>query len=221
MRRTALLSLIALLLAAVPAGATSLTATLGFTFSGTPPVGAPTVTIDDNGGTGSVLLTISAGTLTGTEFIDDIYLNATNPATLNIAFVSGQTANSVTQATDSFKADGTGGFYDLLFDFPPPPGGPSNVFGAGETSNWLITRPGLTVNDFVLRSLCTQGCVGAGYFGAAHIQAIPLTQGGDSGWVAVSGNFTPTQQGFNPVPEPGTLVLLGTGLVAALRKVRR
>jgi PEP-CTERM motif len=209
-----------LLSTATLASASSISFTLDFTFSGTPPSGAPTVTVDDGGGVGSATVTINAGGLSGTEFMDDIYLNyAGDLSSLSASYVSGVMANSVSFGTDAFKADGDG-FYDVLIDYPPPPGGAAFTFGAGEMSSYLFTGAGLTANLFNVPSLCDQGCGNGSFFAASHVQAIA---GGLSGWVGDGNGGPPPPPPPSPVPEPASLLLFGSGavgLVARLRKKR-
>ncbi len=209
-RVLAFVPLILLALSPVPAAATSITFDLDFEFSGgTTPSGVPSVTIDDFGGSGVVQVSITSN-LSGTEFIDDLYLNFSgNPNLLSPTFVSGVQANNVLFGSNAFKADGDG-FYDILLDYPPP-GSPK--FGAGATSVYLFTLAGITANDFNLESLCSQGCGNGSFFAAAHVQSIG-PNGSGSGWVGSQGSI-------QLIPEPASLLLMGSGLFAATARVRR
>jgi hypothetical protein len=107
----------------------------------------------------------------------------------------------------SFKADGDG-FFDILFDFPPSPGGDER-FQPGEWVQFTITHEdGVTLAPWMFRD----PSVGAlGLFTAAHIQGIdhPGVPGIDdegSGWVTI--------------PAPGAALLGVIGLLG-LRWAKR
>jgi PEP-CTERM motif len=211
-------ALVAALLVPASAHATSITGVLDFTFSGSSPSGDPTVTVDDGGVPGSVELTFDLTDLSPTEFADDFYLNF-NPAkdvtALSIVQNTGDLVNEIVIDLNNNKADGDG-FFDILFDWPPPPGSPSNVFGAGETATFTVTGiADLVATDFVFPSI--NGPVGKnGFYAAAHIQSIG-TDGEDSGWVGVDTDPTITTHG---VPEPASVLLLGLSF-SALGVARR
>ena len=107
--------------------------------------------------------------------------------------------------TDKLNAAG-GGLYDIGIEFSTSE---ADRFGVGDSAVFLISGiDGLTVtaDDFNFMSKPPGG--NGLFLAAAHIQGIG-DDGKDSGWVAV--------------PEPGTMLLLGCGLVgvALLRRKLR
>ncbi len=191
----------------ITVGATTITFTIDTEFSGgTDSSGDPVAIFDDGGGSGSVTLTLDLTNLTTSgEFVDAWYFNfdpSLNLSLLSFSYggSSSGPAATVSVGTDAFKADGDG-YFDILFDFPPPPG--SVHFDAGEVVVYTITssQP-ITAQSFNFTSAPGGG---NGTFGsAAHVQGIgPDNQ--DSGWVGGDGG---TQ-----LPIPSTGLLLGIGLI--------
>lgn len=204
----------------VPINAYSLTITLDQLYSGTSPIGSsPTIVITQDGAN-AVQVVINAN-MTPTEFIDRVLLNygGANPLSSE-SYSSGVTADTVSFASNSYKADGAG-YFDLKLDYPQSAGsrlGPDTGIGgtaAGSTSTYIfsVASGGISPNDFHLYS--TASPKGA-YEGAMHIQSIGTNAA--SGWIggnctADCGNIPPPNPEPTPAPEPTTVWMLGLGLL--------
>ena len=121
-----------------------------------PPDGASpwlTATIDDGGTPDSVTLTMTFGADNGENTINGVYFNLDpllSAGDLTYTYVSGPDA---TVRTSGNLTAGASGEYDIFFDFPPPPGGPStDYFEAGETVVYTITGAGLDAFSFEYQS---------------------------------------------------------------------
>lgn len=177
-----------------------------FEFSGaTAPAGsAPwlTATFDDGGTSGSVVLTLSASGLTGTEFVSAWYFNVDPFANLtSITQTSTDPLATISIGEDGFKADGDG-LFDFKIDFA------ANAFTSGDTAVFAILGTGLLAGAFSAVSALMGGPESGGLLAAAHVQSIGI-DGEDSGWVAA-------------IPIPAALplflaALAGLGLVARRR----
>jgi hypothetical protein len=179
-------------------------------FSGaTPPEGTPpwvTARFADSGY--AVRLTMDAYNLVDVEFIGEWLFNVdpaagVDPADLVFTRIEGDgpTAadTTVLRQAEAFKADGDG-FFDIKFEFPPPPGGDAK-FQAGEYVVWDITRTGIDLDPWMFNWI-SSGSAG-GLFTAAHIQGIGIG-GDDSGWVTI------------PAPGAALLGVIGLGLVGRI-----
>lgn len=162
---------------------------------------------DDQNTIGSVSLKLEAK-LTGTEKITEVYLNFDdlNDVTL-LSFSTSDPIDSIQTGMNAFKTYGDG-WYDILIGFP---NSGTDLFDNYDEYYITITLAGITANNFDF--LSSPGG-GNGIWGAAaDVQGIGDT-GGDSGWIGLS-------EGFTPIPEPGTMLLLGTGLVGVAGAARR
>ena len=184
---------------------------LSVEFSGaTPPVGeAPwlNATFDDEGSSGSVVLTLTTPNLTGMEFVSNWMFNldaALDPTALDFSSptkTGSFDAPAISTSVDAFKADGAG-YFDIKMDFSTG-GGLDARFGVGDAVEYTITGiDSLTAGSF--NFLCTPADHGP-FPTAAHVQSIGDNE--DSGWTTV--------------PEPATLSLLAIGGVLLLIRRRK
>ena len=174
----------------------------GPAFSSNSPAGSITITITQNTAS-SVQISIVNNT---DGDIDDLYFNniLAGPAWGTVGGCA--ECSAVLFGSDAFKADGDG-FYDLQVTFPSSGGshGPER-FAPGDTVVFTVSSTGITPESFLAFSAPGGG---SGPFRvAAHVISID-SQGGQSGWIS------------EPVPEPATLLLLGTGLVGIAARLRR
>jgi hypothetical protein len=216
----------ALLAAAIiaPVQAATVTFNLGTVFSdgsAAPDGPAPyaTVTLDDGDGAGTVIMTVDVASTVGAADMDQLYLNfdsAFDLALLNFTYdpdstgpdaENGKKGNGIFVGTDAFQSDGDGA-YDILFDFPPPPGSGSVRFSAGETVIYTMTSTdAITASSF--NFLSADGGGAGTYLAASHfISTGP--DGLESAWV-----------GAGVIPVPAAVWLFGSGLLGLAGVARR
>lgn len=175
---------------------------------------------DDDDTPGTVTLTISVSDFVGDADLTQFYYNldpALDPTLLVISRISGDgpTAANTTIGTgvDLFKADGDG-LYDILFDFPPPPGNDSALFNAGEEVVYEISGiPTLVATSFNFFSTPDGG--EGPYVSATHFQSTG-SGGQDSAWVGSGPGEGPI------IPEPSSFALAAilVGIGSFLRRRR-
>jgi len=156
-----------------------------------------TATITDIGAD-TVEIKMEATSLPGSEKITEWYFNIDGAMTTLPSHISGEMADSVTADPDNLKADGDG-FFDLLFEFPTS----GDVFEDSEESVWTLSFTGLSATDFLSEST-PGGLAGAMFFSAVFL--------GNAYWAPSTVNGEPVD--VTPIPEPSTLLLLGSGLLA-------
>ena len=169
-----------------------------------------TAIFDDHGGSGSVTLTMSVlNNLTGGAYVNDWYFNVSSAPLTSVTFVPGGTAASSVSFTtvDGYKADGTGGNFDLRFQFPTNNPG---ELAQGHTSVYNLVGAGITANSF--NAFSAGAGPGGPYLSALHVQGY-----GNSVWI---GGDPGGGGGGSQIPEPATLALIGLGLfgLAATRR---
>jgi len=170
-------------------------------------------------GNNTVQLTITAPNLTGTEFVQTLYLefnDLKNVSALNFALVSAQGLSSSVQVglgQDKFQAGSAGGDFDIQLGFKTGGGLPAQ-FNGGDQIVFDITttqaNTSLSSLDFAFRSFNNNHP--PLYYEAAYIGGIG---GHNSGWVAAD-TFT-----VLGVPEPASGFIAAVCCFAGLIGVRR
>ena len=195
--------------AASPAQAATVTFNYTESFGAVPPDGpAPWATsvFDDGGSAGSVTLTMTVAPSVNLADVTGMYFNldpSMDPTLLTFTRDGGTgptAANTdILMGVDAFRAGGDG-FYDILFDFPPPPGQQAARFNAGEDLVYTITGTGITADSFNFFGTPGPGAGNAGPFlSVARFQSTgPDQEGSDF---------------VGAVPVPAAVWLFGSGLL--------
>ena len=188
--------------ACAPAGA-AVTLSFNDVISGSPVGGPPFATVKiENAGADTVNFTMTNtmdGNVSAGQFISKLLLNVS-------PYVAGtMTWSSPTITGYTFSQDGnndSGGKFDYEIRLETSNSG-GNRFTAGKVLTWQVTGSGLTENSFEANSGGNQQ-----YEAMIHVQAIPTD--GSSAKVIPGA----------PVPEPASMLALGLGLAAFLKRRR-
>jgi hypothetical protein len=215
-RHLAALAFAAAGLTSLSVQAATVTFNFGVSFGAVTPDGpAPyaTAVFDDGGTPGSVTLTMSVAGTVGEADVTAMYFNLDpllDPTSLSFLRTGGDgptAANTdILTGVDAFQADGDGQ-YDILFDFPPPPGMNDARFNAGESVTYDITGIAtLTADSF--NFLATPAGGFGPFLAVARFQSTGPDPFDGSDWVGV-------------VPVPAAVWLFGSGLLGLVGVARR
>jgi hypothetical protein len=205
------------------AQANTLTLSFGAPFGNTDPGKpnpdgpSPWLTAEFTDVTGGVQLDLTAS-LTGDNFIRLIYFNYI-PKIDASGLLTFDPSTGVTLGLNHVNADGDG-YYDIELNLDDL----GKLTAANPTQSFLIEGPnGLDVSDFEYKS----GANGSDikqykssfgpYFAAAHVQSISADPG--STWIYAE--VDDDGDIIEVVPEPSTVILLGSGLLGLLYAGRR
>ena len=199
-------------LGAAPAASATLDFGLDIEFSGgqAPAGPSPWVTASFDDATGdptSVLLTIAAPGLMGGangEYMAEISFNfdpVLDPTLLSFVAVDTLDIGATTVGTGAnlFMSDGDGDF-DIMFDFPPPPGTPAGRFTGGDAVTYEIFYAGGNIDVSSFDFFSDMGGGQGTFLAAAHVQNTTGAGSGGSGWIGA-------------VPEPATAGMVAMGVI--------
>jgi hypothetical protein len=217
MRRFALATLFALTCAVPSAHAAAIQIDINVLLEGAAVSGDSTVAtlLFEDVGAGQVRLTVTSSLNASNEFISDIAFNVASgftPSAITASLVGGSqvgsfdlpTLTSTTQNSQNPPGPGTGFDHQYAFSVSGASGGAAR-FNLTDSFQYLFSATGLDALDFAVAN-------SAGYYAYSHVQ----------GMTAGSGSYAATSDPNIPsVPEPTSLILLATGLIAGARTLRK
>ena len=218
MRRFAIATLFALTCAVPSAHAATIQIDLNVLLTGPAVSGDQTVAtlLFEDVAPNQVRLTVTSSLNAVNEFFSDIAFNVNSsfvPSAIGASYVAGSQVGSFDLPTLSAAAQngqnppgpGSGFDYNYGFTLANSSGGALR-FNLNDSFQYLFTANGLDALDFLAANA-------DGHYGYAHIQGIGTSNG--------SAAYVSTDPTVPSVPEPTSLLLLATGLIAGARTLRK
>ena len=219
MKRLALATLFALICAAPSAHAATIQLDINVLLEGTPVQGDSTVAtlLFEDVGANQVRLTVTSSLNNVSEFISDIAFNVAagfDPSAITASYVAGSQSGlfdlpSLTSTNqNSQNPPGASSGYDHRYTFTTANSDAgSHRFNLDDSFQYLFSANGLDALDFSVAN-------SASYYAFAHVQGIGPNANLSSAYVS-------TDPSIPSVPEPTSLLLLATGLIAGARTLRK
>jgi hypothetical protein len=163
---------------------------------------------------GQVRLTVTSSLNASNEFFSDISFNIASsfvPSGITASFVGGSQVGSFTLPTlnaagqNGQNPPGPGSGFDYNYAFTVSGSGGGGLrFNENDSFQYLFNASGLDALDFLVAN-------GDGHYAYAHVQ----------GMTAGSAAYVSTGPNVPAVPEPTSLLLLATGLIAGARRLSK